>query len=42
MGNVFISSITEAPASWEVIPNITPLIVGQVYVAKFIDGYGSL
>jgi hypothetical protein len=39
MGNVALSSITEAPASWEVIPNITPLIVGHVYVAKCIDGY---
>jgi hypothetical protein len=39
MGTVALSSITSAPTSWEVSPNITPLIVGHVYVAKCIDGY---
>ena len=39
MGTVALSSITEAPTSWEISPNITPLIVGHVYVAKCIDGY---
>jgi hypothetical protein len=39
MGTVALSSVTEAPTSWEVSPNITPLIVGHVYVAKCIDGY---
>ena len=39
MGVVNLSSITEAPTNWELSPNITPLIVGHVYVAKCIDGY---
>jgi hypothetical protein len=39
MGTVALSSITEVPTNWEVSPNITPLLVGHVYVAKCIDGY---
>jgi hypothetical protein len=39
MGTIALSSITEAPTSWELSPNITPLLVGHVYVAKCIDGY---
>lgn len=39
MGTIALSSITEAPTSWDISPNITPLLVGHVYVAKCIDGY---
>ena len=39
MGTVDIESVKEAPATWEVSPNITPLLVGNVYVAKCRDGY---
>jgi hypothetical protein len=39
MGTVGIESVKEAPATWEVSPNITPLLVGHVYVAKCRDGY---
>lgn len=39
MGAVDIESVKEAPATWEVSPNITPLLVGHVYVAKCRDGY---
>jgi len=39
MGMVDMSSITQAPSTWEIAPNITPLLVGHVYVAKCADGY---
>lgn len=39
MGAVELSSVTTPPTAWETPPNITPLLVGHVYVAKCHDGY---
>lgn len=39
MGVVAMSSVTQAPTSWEVAPNIMPLQIDHVYVAICRDGY---
>ena len=39
MGAVALASVTEVPAQWEAVPDISPLLVGHVYVAKCHDGY---
>ena len=39
MGAVELSSVRNVPTAWEAEPNITPLLVGHVYVAKTHDGY---
>ena len=39
MGAVDLSSVTSVPSTFEAAPNITPLLVGHVYVAKCHDGY---
>jgi len=38
MGAVELSSVTQVPSQFEASPNITPLLVGHVYVATCRDG----
>lgn len=39
MGKVELKDVENGNVSWEENPNITPLLVGHVYVAKCKDGY---
>lgn len=39
MGAVDLASVTQVPGQWEEVPDIAPLVVGHVYVAKCHDGY---
>jgi len=39
MGIVDMASVTQAPGSWDLSPNILPLLAGHVIVAKCKDGY---
>jgi len=39
MGIVDMASVTQVPGSWDVSPNILPLLAGHVIVAKCKDGY---
>ena len=39
MGIVDMATVTQVPGSWDVSPNILPLLAGHVIVAKCKDGY---
>ena len=41
MGDVSLSSVKSIPTTWDVSPNIPPLLPGHVVVARCRDGYAK-